>query len=168
MVRRTTRQSSQPWQGACRRALLCAGIAAALVSWTGVSLAAATGGADASASAVATGGSDASANGGFADFDRNLLSGSGQNTTDLSRFEHGNPIQPGTYNTDVYLNGAWVGRGDVHFAAVQGKASAVPCMSGKVLDMLGLHPAKLSDATLAQLKDPNACVDISSLIQGAA
>lgn len=165
-IRHATRQHRQSWHVACRRALLCAGIAAALVSWTGTSSAAANG-ADASASPVATSGADANASSGYADFDRNLLSGAGQNTTDLSRFEHGNPILPGTYSTDIYLNNTWVGRGDVRFATASANASATPCVDGKLLDVLGLHPAKLSDAVAAQLKDPSACVSLGSVIQGA-
>ncbi|HTV84929.1 MAG TPA: fimbria/pilus outer membrane usher protein [Dyella sp.] len=167
IIGRASRQSSQTWHVACRRALLCAGIATALMSWAGVSRAAAANGADASASPAATGGSDASASGGSVDFDRNLLSGSGQNTTDLSRFEHGNPTPAGNYNSDVYLNGGWVARGNIRLASASVKESAVPCVDDKLLDMLGLHPAKLSDATLAQLKDPTACVSINDVIQGA-
>lgn len=154
---------------ACRRALLCAGIAAALVGWNTVTNAA-DGGVDASAGPSAANGADASASasGGYADFDRNLLSGAGQNTTDLSRFEHGNPILPGSYNTDIYLNNTWVGRGDVRFAAASANASATPCVDRKLLDVLGLHPTKLADATEAQIKDPAACVSIGSVIPGAS
>lgn len=166
--RHATYQLGQSWPVAYRRVLLCAGIAAALVSWAGVSRAAAANGADASASPVAASGADANASGGYADFDRSMLSGAGQNTTDLSRFEHGNPVLPGSYSTDIYLNNVWVGRGDVRFAASSAKASATPCVDSKLLDVLGLHPAKLSDATTAQLKDPTACVSIDSLIQGAS
>lgn len=158
-VSHATRQHGQSWHVACRRALLCAGIAAALVSWSGRSNAAAANGADASANPVAANG--------YADFDRNLLSGAGQNTTDLSRFEHGNPILPGSYNADIYLNNAWVGRADVRFAVPSANASATPCVDGKLLGVLGLHPVKLSDATTSQLKDPTACLNIGSVIPDA-
>ncbi|HUA79543.1 MAG TPA: fimbria/pilus outer membrane usher protein, partial [Dyella sp.] len=131
-------------------------------SWTCASAAA-----DASASAAANG-ADASASGGYADFDHSLLSGSGQNTTDLSRFEHGNPVLPGSYNADIYLNNAWVGRSDVRFATVAANASAAPCVDHNLLDQLRLHLDKLSDETKAQLNDPKACVSIGSLIPGAS
>lgn len=107
------------------------------------------------------------ASGGYADFDRSLLSGAGQNTTDLSRFEHGNPVLPGSYNTDIYLNSIWVGRGDVRFAAATANTSATACVDHKLLDQLGLRPAKLSDGVKANLQDPTACVSIDSLIPGA-
>ncbi|MGC1549123.1 MAG: fimbria/pilus outer membrane usher protein [Rhodanobacter sp.] len=165
--RHATHQLSQLWPVACRRVLLCAGITAALVSWTGVSNAAPVSGADASASPVAASGADASANGGYADFDRSMLPDAGQNTTDLSRFEHSSPVLPGSYSTDIYLNNVWVGRRDVRFASASKSASATPCVDHLLLDQLGLHPTKLSDTTIAQLKDPSACVSIGNLIPGA-
>jgi outer membrane usher protein len=162
-VRHAKHQPIVRWPVACRRALLCAGIAAALASWAAVSSASPASGADASASPA-----DASASGGYADFDRSLLSGAGQNTTDLSRFEHGNPVLPGSYNTDIYLNTAWVGRSDVRFAVAAANASATPCVDRKLLDQLGLHPAKLSDEMTARLSDPTACVSMDSVITGAS
>lgn len=151
-----------PELGVCRRALLCAGIAAVLGGWvtmaSGTPLAAAAAPAD---------GADASG-GGYADFDRSLLSGAGSNTTDLSRFEHGNPVLPGIYNADVYLNGTWVGRSDVRFAGETPKASATPCVDGTLLTQLGLHPEKLSAELTASLKDLSACVSIGSLIPDAS
>ncbi|MDE2306790.1 MAG: fimbrial biogenesis outer membrane usher protein [Xanthomonadaceae bacterium] len=159
--RSATRPAARPRRHvACRRVLLCAGIAAVLNSWTCATLAtplAASGPADAAANAS---GADAS-------FDRSLLSGAGSNTTDISRFEHGNPVLPGTYNTDVYLNARWVGRADVRFAAV-GNASATPCVDRRMLDLLGLRPAKLSAGIAAKLQDPKACVGIDSVIPGAS
>ncbi|HUW53904.1 MAG TPA: fimbria/pilus outer membrane usher protein [Rhodanobacter sp.] len=156
-----TRPAARPRRHvAYRRVFLCAGIAAALNGWISTTLATplpASGAADAAPDAS---GADAS-------FDRSLLSGAGRNTTDISRFEHGNPVLPGTYNTDVYLNAAWVGRVDVRFAAV-GDASATPCVDRKMLDLLGLHPQKLSAGIAAKLQDPAACVSIDSVIPGAS
>lgn len=96
-----------------------------------------------------------------------MLSGSGQNTTDLSRFEHGNPVLPGIYNSDIYLNNVWVGRSDIRFAAMSANASATPCVDQKLLDQLRLHPDKLSDAMKARLADPKACVSMGDLIPSA-
>jgi outer membrane usher protein len=158
--RRATYQRRMPWPVARQRVLLCTAIAAALVGWADFAAAAPAAGASAT-------GAEASASGGYADFDRSLLSGAGQNTTDLSRFERGNPVTPGSYNIDIFLNNAWVGRSDVRFAAAEANASATACVDHKMLDQLGLHPAKLSDETVARLSDPMACVGIGSLIPGA-
>ncbi|TAM06223.1 MAG: fimbrial biogenesis outer membrane usher protein, partial [Pusillimonas sp.] len=155
-------QRETRWHVACRRALLCAGIAAALCGWAGSVTA--HGAAASAAGPAAASGAEADANANFADFDRSLLAGAGSNTTDLSRFEHGNPVLPGIYNLDVYLNNTWVGRTDVRFAAASPKASATACVTRKLLDQLGLRPAKLAETLQSRLQDPAACVNIGEVI----
>ena len=118
--------------------------------------------ADAGASPTATG-----ASGSYADFDRSMLAGAGHDTADLSRFEHGNPVLPGIYNLDVYLNKDWVGRMDVRFAAPSRDANAVPCISTELLDRMGVVPAKAGAAAAARLSSPSACVTMGELIPGA-
>lgn len=98
-----------------------------------------------------------------ASFDRSLLSGAGQNTDDLSRFERGNPVLSGTYNADIYINGNWVGRRDVRFQSVPGQSSAVPCLSRELLVQFGLRPADLPSPPA-----DTACGDLASLIPGAS
>ena len=97
-----------------------------------------------------------------------MLSGAGQNTTDLSRFERGDFVPAGSYSVDIFLNDRPVGRSDVRFAAPSPEASATACVTPALLDQLGLHPADLSPQTAAELHDPAACVDIASLIPGAS
>ncbi|BFI97349.1 MAG: fimbrial biogenesis outer membrane usher protein [Rhodanobacter sp.] len=120
------------------------------------------------ASASAGAPADASAEGGFANFDRTMLAGAGRGTADLSRFEHGNPVLPGIYNLDIYLNKNWVGRMDVRFAAPSADANAVPCISTEMLDRMGLAPAKTAAATAAAAKLATpACARLEDLIPGA-
>ncbi|WP_445145578.1 fimbria/pilus outer membrane usher protein [Dyella sp. Tek66A03] len=154
-IARATRQPARYHAlAACRKVMLCAGIAAVLGGWIDLAHAA-------SATAVEASGAEAS-------FDRTLLSGAGQNTSDLSRFEHGNPVLPGSYSADLYLNNAPTGRANVRFAAISAPASATPCVDRKLLDQLNLHPANLSPEILAQMQDPTACVGIDSVIPGAS
>jgi outer membrane usher protein len=109
-------------QPAARRRLLSALVSLALCGWAGHVVAAVTG-ADAGAPAVdAMDAMDAS-------FDRSLLSGAGQNTTDLARFERGDFIPAGSYSVDLFLNGGAAGRTDVRFAAASADASATPCVT---------------------------------------
>ncbi len=139
-----------------RRALLCMAIAGVL----GVAHAAPA------ATDAAAGGASASA-AIDASFDRNLLSGAGRNTGDISRFERGAVIVPGTYRTDLFLNGAWVGRADVRFAAPKPDASAMPCLTRALYDQLGLPLQKLSAEQQAKLA-AEGCADIGELIPSAA
>lgn len=123
----------------------------------------------AAATAADTGASpDASAaEGGLANFDRSMLAGAGHDTADLSRFEHGNPVLPGVYNLDVYLNRNWVGRMDVRFAAPSKNANAAPCVSAEMFDRMALTPAKAGAAAAAKLPSPADCVSLGDLIPGA-
>ena len=142
------------------RQLLSALIGLALCGW-GSSHAAAAAGANTSADAAASSAIDAS-------FDRSMLSGAGQNTTDLSRFERGDFVLSGTYSVDIYLNDRPVGRSDVRFAAPSNDANATPCVTPALLGKLGLHPAGLSPATSAALASTATCVDMATVIPGAS
>jgi len=136
-------------------------IGLALCGWGGHAIAAAIGpGANASATNA-----EASID---ASFDRSMLSGAGQNTTDLSRFERGNFVPAGNYSVDIYLNDRAVGRSNVRFAAPTPEASAIPCMTRDLLDRLGLHPAKLPTDTEAALASGTGCVEFGKLIPGAS
>lgn len=141
---------------------------AALALACGLALGAAMGCPRAAWAAAANAPADASAEGGFANFDRSMLAGAGHGTADLSRFEHGNPVLPGIYNLDVYLNKNWVGRMDVRFAAPSADANAVPCVDNHLLDRMGIAPAKTAAtaAAAAKLSSP-ACVSLDDLIPGA-
>lgn len=47
----------------------------------------------------------------FAAFNPNFFDNGGSSpSVDVSRFENGTPVEPGTYRLDVYVNDAWVGR----------------------------------------------------------
>jgi len=109
----------------------------------------------------------AAAASGLAEFDRSMLAGGDSNAADLARFAHGNLVLPGIYNVDVSVNQNWIGRLDVRFAAPAPDASAVPCVDQRLLDRMGLVPAKFATDAMPQLKTPSACVQLEQLIPGA-
>lgn len=140
------------------RALLCVAIASALFVMSPPSNAAAS---------AAVSGADASA-AVDANFDRSLLSGAGNNTSDLSRFERGNVVMPGIYRTDIFVNDAWVGRADVRFAAPSSDAPAIACLTKAMFEQFGLPMQKLSAEQQAKLtNDAGSCVAIGDLIPAA-
>ncbi|MFC5741394.1 fimbria/pilus outer membrane usher protein [Dyella tabacisoli] len=138
-------------------------IAVVLAGWPAATLAAPA----AATGAAAPSGADASA-AVDASFDRSLLSGAGRNTGDLSRFERSNPVLPGVYRTDVYLNNVWVGRNDVRFAAPTPDASANACVTKALFEQMGLPLDKLSPEQKAQLADSSSCVELGQLIPSAS
>ncbi|HEY0197999.1 MAG TPA: fimbria/pilus outer membrane usher protein [Rhodanobacter sp.] len=140
------------------RALLCVAIASALFGLNGTTHAA----------AAAAPGADASGAMDAASFDRSLLPGAGNNTNDLSRFEHGNVVMPGTYRTDIFVNNTWVGRTDVRFASSSPNASAVACITRALFEQFGLPTQKLSAEQQARLAGVDGgCVAIGDLIPAA-
>lgn len=145
--------------GATQRRLLAAVIGVALCGW----------GHHASAAAAASGAAapavDAAVD---ASFDRSMLSGAGQNTTDLARFERGDFVPAGTYSVDIFLNERPIGRRDVRFAAPSADASATACVTQGLLDLLGLRPTDVTPQTTAELADPAVCVDIGNVVAGAS
>lgn len=160
---------SAPEPFACRRFLLCAGLFALLLGSMGAAWAAPAAAVNAAAvdAPAVDAAAAAGASGADATFERGLLSGAGENTTNLARFEHGNPVLPGSYSADIYLNNAWIGRSEVRFANAPGATTATPCISRQLLDQLGLHPDTSNAKTPAALLDPAACISLDSLIPGA-
>ncbi|GAB2565182.1 fimbrial biogenesis outer membrane usher protein CupB3 [Dyella jejuensis] len=63
---------------------------------------------------------------------------------DLSRFEKGNVVLPGSYRVDITVNDQWQGRDDVTFSAVEGQDSAVPCFDATQLSKLGINLDKVA------------------------
>ena len=57
---------------------------------------------------------------------------------DVSKFSQGNIVLPGSYRTDVYLNGQWIGRETLEFTAVQGRNSAQMCLEREALVRFGI------------------------------
>lgn len=112
---------------------------------------------------------DASANpeGGFAEFDRSMLAGGSQDAANIARFEHGNPVLPGIYNLDIYVNKNWIGRLDVRFAAPAPNASALPCVNAALMNRMGLVPVDAGSVAPAKLQSADACIQLSGLIPGA-
>ncbi len=47
------------------------------------------------------------------------------NPMDVSRFSHGNPVSPGNYTVELYINGVWVSRRDLDIGVEDNGAAAV-------------------------------------------
>ena len=101
-----------------------------------------------------------------AQFDMSLLAGGAQQPVDLSRFERGSVVLPGSYRLDLFLDGAWVGAEEVRFEAPAQGANAVPCFTQALFDRLGLPLSKLSDEARARLAAGEGCVAMDDLVPG--
>ncbi|WP_239946513.1 fimbria/pilus outer membrane usher protein [Dyella terrae] len=87
------------------------------------------------------------------------FTGSSQ-SVDVSRFEKGNPVLPGSYNVDVYVNDGRVARKDVTFRAVDGSQIAQPCFDYPTLVQMGVDVSAL-DTQVVNVQNP--CIGIKDI-----
>lgn len=72
-----------------------------------------------------------------AEFDSDFLIGDAKKIG-VDRFKYGNPILPGEYNLDVYVNGNWFGKHRMVFKALDNKDNAFTCFSASSLLQYGV------------------------------
>jgi len=66
-------------------------------------------------------------------------------SVDVSRFATGNPITPGNYPVDIYLNGAWIGRDTIRFQSQNDIVA--PCLDPSLIARLNLDERALPPAS---------------------
>ncbi|WP_083654767.1 fimbria/pilus outer membrane usher protein [Burkholderia sp. SRS-W-2-2016] len=78
-------------------------------------------------------------------FDSRLLLGSPLRVTDIERFNKANTTEPGTYETDLYVNDVFFERRTIEFRK-SANAQVQPCLSDTLLDAAGVLVGKGDDA----------------------
>jgi outer membrane usher protein len=126
------------------------------------------------------------------EFDSTFLRTDPAQTVDVARFSQGNPVSPGVYSVDIFVNETRVAHQDVRFAATGEGQGARACLSRQMLEKLGVDFAKVSvdrsvnataplladtnadahDADSAQMREPavadvDECVDLAAMIPDA-
>lgn len=91
-------------------------------------------------------------------FNDNFLKGTGAKL-DLSLFEKGNALLPGTHRLDVFVNQALVGRLDVRVDAATGGGEQPVCLRHDGLEVLGLDMGRLRGQERAMRVLEQDCVD---------
>lgn len=76
-------------------------------------------------------------------FDSNMLMGAGARAIDVNRYSQGNPVDAGTYNIDVSINGKAAGRYDITFISGAVPGQARPDLTLEQLVQLGVDTDKL-------------------------
>ncbi|WP_288491574.1 fimbria/pilus outer membrane usher protein [uncultured Acinetobacter sp.] len=101
-----------------------------------------------------------------AEFDSAFLIGDAKKV-DISRFKYGNPVLPGEYNVDVYVNGQWFGKRRMVFKALDStQQNAMTCFTGMNLLEYGVKQEILSKHGPVQ-KENNTCYKIEDLVENA-
>ncbi len=90
---------------------------------------------------------------------------------DLSRFEKGNYVVPGTYRGDVIVNQKWRARTDIVMGTAPGTQDTVPCFSAAQLVSYGIDLKKLAadpqHAPAKPLPEGQFCAPLGDYIPGA-
>lgn len=100
------------------------------------------------------------------EFDPDFLAG-GAESADLSRFAHGNPVVPGTYRVDVYLNDTLADNESIELRSQTSSDSATPCVTMALLERLGVDLDKVAGPE-APARAAGACVDLPALITASS
>ena len=101
------------------------------------------------------------------EFDRNFFPPGSSQGVDVSRFEKGNTVLPGTYNVDIYVNQSRVARADVTFKTVATHADAQACLNTRLLEQIGVDLKKLAPEILAKISAEGECLPIEELVSEA-
>lgn len=101
-------------------------------------------------------------------FDSRMLRGAGGLSIDISQFEQGNPLIPGTYRADLYVNQNQIGRAEIVIKPA-GSGVGEFCLTRPLLDQVGLDFGKLPDDRLVQQLVSGACIrDLGIYVPGAS
>ncbi|WP_333011290.1 fimbrial biogenesis usher protein [Kluyvera sichuanensis] len=83
---------------------------------------------------------------------------------DLSSFEKGQELPPGTYRMDIYLNDGFMTTRDVTFSAGENGHGLMPCLTRGQLASMGLNTAAIKGMDALE---PDACVPFTEMIKDA-
>nr|CAA35968.1 fimD [Escherichia coli] len=95
-------------------------------------------------------------------FNPRFLADDPQAVADLSRFENGQELPPGTYRVDIYLNNGYMATRDVTFNTGDSEQGIVPCLTRAQLASMGLNTASVAGMNL--LAD-DACVPLTTMVR---
>jgi outer membrane usher protein len=95
----------------------------------------------------------------------NAFTGTGKAAVDISRFETGATVLPGSYKLDIFVNERRVTRQTVEFRAIEGAKNAQPCFTYAELVQMSVDVGKLNPNTV---NPQNFCIVISDISPDAA
>ncbi|OZI77691.1 fimbria/pilus outer membrane usher protein [Bordetella genomosp. 12] len=98
-------------------------------------------------------------------FDESFLRVDSAQHVDVTRFARGNPVSPGVYSVDIFVNDERVARQPVRFQANRAGAGSQPCLTRTLLDTLGVDFSKVPSGNTAA--SVGECVDLARAVPGA-
>ncbi len=100
-------------------------------------------------------------------FNTSFLQGAAS-SVDLQSLLASSNVLPGNYRVDLYGNETLVGRRDIDFRRNPGNGRIEACLTLDMVQQLGVDIAKLQASGKLEGSDPDACLDLPTLIPGAS
>jgi outer membrane usher protein len=100
-------------------------------------------------------------------FNTSFLQGAAS-SVDLQSLLASSNVLPGNYRVDLYGNETLVGRRDIDFRRNPGNGKIEACLTLDMVQQLGVDIAKLQASGKLEGSDPDACLDLPTLIPGAS
>ncbi|WP_271445988.1 fimbrial biogenesis usher protein [Citrobacter sp. Awk 4] len=97
-------------------------------------------------------------------FNPNFLSGNEGAVVDLSGFEKGQELPPGTYRVDIYINDGFISNQDIVFSAEESGTELVPCLTKNQLNTMGVN---ISVVKGIEAFSADSCVPLTKMIMDA-
>ncbi|HGK4317548.1 TPA: fimbrial biogenesis usher protein [Klebsiella pneumoniae] len=95
-------------------------------------------------------------------FNPRFLSDDPAAVADLSSFEKGQEVPPGTYRVDIYLNEGYMTTKDVSFSAAADGYGLIPCLTRGELSDMGVNASSVDGINALE---SDACVSLSEMIK---
>lgn len=101
------------------------------------------------------------------EFDASFLRGTSAHGLDVSRFTQQNPVPPGEYESDIYVNKEWKGKTRLRFRGNSPGAMTVLCINDAVLRVLDLDATRLPSDSNARQDNNTQCIPAAEAIPAA-
>lgn len=100
------------------------------------------------------------------EFDPSFLNLNNSQHVDLSRFANGAAMLPGTYRSEIYINGELLNTSDVTFIT-DGEQRTRPCLSQDIVKTISFNPDKLPGDFFADMASGARCLDLEKKLPEA-
>ncbi|HAW5328905.1 TPA: fimbrial biogenesis outer membrane usher protein [Escherichia coli] len=100
-------------------------------------------------------------------FNPNFLSDDPDAVADLSRFEQGQEVLPGTYRVDIYLNDNFVASRDVQFVNAENDNALLPCFTSAELMKMGVRLLSVNGKDTSKMAADEQCYALTLLVEGS-
>ncbi|HFE4568120.1 TPA: fimbria/pilus outer membrane usher protein, partial [Escherichia coli] len=97
----------------------------------------------------------------------NFLSDDPDAVADLSRFEQGQEVLPGTYRVDIYLNDNFVASRDVQFVNAENDNAVLPCFTSAELMKMGVRLLSVNGKDTSKMAADEQCYALTLLVEGS-